>query len=124
MLDGLNAKEWKAHRVKFEEIVYQYDNPKIVSRWRAVVGYFDGLSKKNTKAESLAYLNRFFSFLPGYLREEFLRVRRDRKYEEDKKKVRLLKTTAASLDVIIEEHGLKNYDEAVSFLLEHYDGEK
>lgn len=124
MLDGLNAKEWKSHRVKFKEIVHQYDNPKIISRWRAVVGYFDGLSKKDTKSESLAHLNRFFSFLPDDLREEFLRVRRDRKYEEDKKKVRLLKTTAASLDVIIEEHGLKNYDEAVSFLLERYVGEK
>lgn len=124
MLDGLDANEWKNHKVRFKEIVHEYDNPKIIARWRAVVRCFDGLSKTGKSAESLAQLNKFFIFLPDDLREEFLRVRRDRKYEQDKKKIRLQKTTAASLDVIIQEHSLKNYDEAVSLLLEHYAGEK
>ena len=124
MIKKLKAREWITYKEKFEKIVFSSDSEKLQRKWKKVIPNIEQLSVKETRSDALKELNKFFQSLPDTLRKQFVRTRNDSTYEENKKKIRLLKQTLASLESIMEDQKLKNYDAAVNHLLANYDGVK
>ncbi|HEY9042886.1 MAG TPA: hypothetical protein VIN66_11975 [Rheinheimera sp.] len=124
MVKKLTLRDWKNFREKFEIIVISYDDAKLNKKWKALTNCFCDLKCKDLRGSALKKLNEFFHVLPGGIREEFLNVRRQHKYEATRKKIRLLKETIASLESIMKDQELKNYNAAVSHLLANYGGVK
>lgn len=124
MIKKLKAREWITYKEKFEKIVLICESDKLQRKWKKVMPNIEQLSVKETRSDALKELNKFFQSLPDTLRKQFVRTRNDSTYEENKKKIRLLKQTLASLESIMEDQKLKNYDAAVNHLLANYDGVK
>lgn len=124
MIKKLKFREWKNFKDKFTDIVFVHDDEKLHKKWKKLLATFKLLEDKETRQDALKVLNNFFQSLPEAVRENFLRVRRDNAYEQDRKKIRLLKQTIASLESIMVDQDLKNYDAAVNYLLDRYEGVK
>ncbi|MEO3879970.1 hypothetical protein [Rheinheimera fenheensis] len=124
MIKKLKAREWINYKDNFEKIVLSCENEKLQRKWKKVIPNIEQLSVKETRSDALKELNKFFQSLPDPLRKQFLRTRNDSTYEESRKKIRLLRQTLASLESIMEDQKLKNYDAAVNHLLANYDGVK